>query len=32
MVLSPGGQFTLKDVPNHKSCPQTFDGIAKANY
>jgi hypothetical protein len=31
-VLSPGERFTLKDLPNYKSCPQTFDGIAKANY
>jgi hypothetical protein len=32
MVLSPGQPFTLKDLPNHKSCPRTFSGIAKANY
>jgi hypothetical protein len=31
-ILSPGEQFTLKDVPNYKSCPQFFNGIAKANY
>jgi hypothetical protein len=31
-ILSPGERFTLKDVPNYKSCPQSFNGIAKANY
>jgi hypothetical protein len=31
-VLSPGEQFTLKDVPNYRSCPRSFSGIAKANY
>ena len=31
-VLSPGEQFTLKDVPKYPSCPQSFNGNAKANY
>jgi hypothetical protein len=31
-VLSPGERFTLKDVPKYTSCPQFFNGIAKANY
>jgi hypothetical protein len=31
-VLSPGEQFTLKDVPKYPSCPQFFNGNAKANY
>jgi hypothetical protein len=31
-VLSPGEQFTLKDLPNYRSCPRSFNGIAKANY
>ena len=32
MVLSPGEQLTLKDVPKYTSCPQFFNGVAKANY
>jgi hypothetical protein len=31
-ILSPGERFTLKDVPSYKSCPQFFNGVAKANY
>lgn len=31
-VLSPGEQFTLKDVPNYKTCPKAYSGIAQANY
>ena len=31
-ILSPGEEFTLKDVPKYASCPQFFNGIAKANY
>jgi hypothetical protein len=31
-VLSPGEQFTLKDVPKFKTCPKVYAGIAKANY
>jgi hypothetical protein len=31
-ILSPGEQFILKDVPKYPSCPQFFNGNAKANY
>lgn len=31
-VLNPGEQFTLKDVPKYTSCPQFFNGNARANY
>jgi hypothetical protein len=31
-VLSPGERFTLKGVPNYKTCPKAYAGIAQANY